>query len=421
MLRDGSAPARRKALDLIMKRASDAQEEPATSGRRLTLEVVSEITDVPAEEWDALAGDDNPFVEHAFLRALEDSGSVGAAEQGADRDTGWIPLHLALRDDAGVLRGAMPLYLKTDSYGEYIFDWGWADAAMRAGLPYYPKLVCAVPFTPATGPRLLSSDDDRDAVGPALLAGARGLAKRLGCSSTHLLFCGKDEQRLAEDQGYLPRLTCQFHWQNDGYESFDDLLSTFRSSARKAVRRERRRARESGLRLELKTGEELNDREWDALYAFYRDTTSRKWGQAYLNRRFFELARERLADRVLVSLASDGDQPVAGALCFRKGAHVYGRYWGCLDSYDMLHFELCYYLPIERCIAEGWRRFEAGAQGVHKLKRGLLPTPIYSAHHIEHPGLRRAVSRHLIVEEHAQQHEMQLLAGHSPFRRDGDR
>lgn len=402
-----------------MNDAADAESSPLASERQLALEVVTEIAAVPADQWDALAGDDNPFVEHAFLRALEDSGSVGAPGEDAEANTGWIPLHLTLRDDGGALRGAMPLYLKTDSYGEYIFDWGWADAAMRAGLSYYPKLVCAIPFTPATGPRLLARADERDVVAPALLAGARDLAKRLGCSSTHLLFCSRDEQRLAEARGYLPRLTCQFHWQNDGYESFDDFLSTFRSSARKAVRRERRRARESGLRIELKAGHELDDREWDAIYAFYRDTTSRKWGQAYLNRRFFELARERFADRALVSLASDGDQPVAGALCFRKGAHVYGRYWGCLDSYDMLHFELCYYLPIERCIAEGWRRFEAGAQGVHKLKRGLLPTPIYSAHQIEHPGLRRAVSRHLMVEEHSQQHEMRLLAEHSPFRRDG--
>jgi predicted N-acyltransferase len=411
MLRDGSAPARRKVLDL-MNRAVDG---PAMSEGQLTLEVLTAIDEVPAAEWDALAGDDNPFVEHAFLHALEASGSVGAGEA----DTGWTPLHLTLRDDRGALRGAMPLYLKTDSYGEYIFDWGWADAAMRAGLAYYPKLVCAVPFTPATGPRLLVSDDaGRDRVASALLSGARTLEQRLGCSSTHLLFCTEGEQRLAEEQGFLTRLTCQFHWDNDGYESFDDFLSTFRSSARKAVRRERRRARESGLQIELKAGHELTDDEWDAMYAFYRDTTSRKWGQAYLNRRFFELARERLPDRVLVSLAKDGDRPVAGALCFRKGAHVYGRYWGCLESYDMLHFELCYYLPIERCIAEGWRRFEAGAQGVHKLKRGLMPRPIYSAHHIDHAGLRRAVSRHLLIEGHSQQQEMKLLEQHSPFRRD---
>lgn len=376
----------------------------------LSVEVVTQLAALSAAEWDALVPDNDPFTEHAFLSALEESGCVG-------EDAGWQPVHLVLRDARG-LRAAMPLYLKTNSFGEYIFDWGWAEAAQSAGLSYYPKLVSAVPFTPVTGRRVLTRPlDDRPRLVAALTAAARQLADKLDCSSAHLLFCQPDEREGAEAEGYLRRLTYQFHWDNRGYRDFDDYLATFRHSARKAVRRERRRAAESGLQFSVRRGTELDDRSWAAFYAFYRDTTGRKWGQAYLNGAFFELLRERFAERVWVTLASADGSPVAGALCFQKGDSLYGRYWGCQESFDALHFELCYYQPIEQCIAEGWQRFEAGAQGTHKLKRGLLPNATHSAHYLVHPGLRRAVRRHLAFEARAASEEMRLLAAHGPHRR----
>jgi len=395
--------------------------------RALRVEVLSSVAGVDAAAWDALAGDHNPFVEHGFLRALEDSGSVGAG-------TGWLPAHIIVSDadvsgaglgdrlagpaGRGRLRAAMPLYLKTDSYGEYIFDWAWADAAQRAGLSYYPKLVAAVPFTPVPGPRLLlEAGADAPELRALLLAAARRLAVDTECSSVHMLFCQAEERAVAVEQGYLSRRTYQFHWSNAGYADFDGYLGAFRSPARKAVRRERARAAASGLRFETLPGAELSSEQWDALYAFYQDTTSRKWGQAYLTRDFFELLRSRLAHRVLVTLARDGKRPVAGALCLQKGRNLYGRYWGCLERFDALHFELCYYRPLEYCIAEGLDRFEAGAQGLHKLKRGLLPVATHSAHYLEHPGLRRAVALYVDRERVALREEMDTLARHGPFKR----
>ena len=401
MFRDASA----KASTALLGDAPGV----VSKGAALTVEVVTDISSVEAEQWDALAGDDNPFVEHAFLQALEESRCVGD-------DSGWLPLHLTLRDCSGALAGAMPLYLKTDSYGEYIFDWSWADAAMRGGIAYYPKLVSAVPFTPATGPRVLARDDDHELVAQALFRAAADLERRLGCSSTHVLFCSPEEQRLAAEGGFLSRVTTQFHWQNDGYESFDDFLATFRSQNRKAVRRERRKAREAGLRIEVLRGDELGDHQWESLYAFYRDTTTRKWGQPYLNRRFFELLRERLAERVVASLAHDGERCVAGALCMHKGAHLYGRYWGCVESYDMLHFELCYYRPIELCIARGWSRFDAGAQGGHKYHRGFRPVLTWSAHRLVSPELHDAVGRYLVHERAAVRAHCEQLRDERPCR-----
>ncbi len=366
-----------------------------------------------AAEWDALAGADDPFVEHAFLSALETSGSVG-------RGTGWDPLHVLVRR-GGHLVGAAPLYAKSHSYGEYIFDWGWASAAQRAGIRYYPKLLSAVPFTPATGRRLLVANDaTQGVVVDALVDGIHALAEQIRASSIHWLFLTAHEHTaLAARPECLARLTYQFHWSNPGYASFDDYLGSMRSAARKEVRRERRKAAESGLDIRTKLGTELTSAEWQALFRFYADTAARKGAIAYLTRGFFAEVRRTIPHRVVVALASRGDEPVAGALAFQKGKQLFGRYWGALDDFEALHFELCYYQLIEFAIASGLVRFEAGAQGEHKLKRGLLPSPTYSIHWIRHPGLAEAIAEFLPRETQAVEEEMRFFAEHSPFKRVG--
>lgn len=391
-----------------MFRQDDGSATSAISvGDLTTLESVGEVA---AKAWDALVGDDDPFTRHAFLAALEESGAVGEG-------TGWFPRHLVLRE-GGELVGAMPLYLKAHSYGEYIFDWAWAEAAMSAGLDYYPKLVCAVPFTPAGAGRLLTRRGaSREAVVRRLLRGAKDCAGELGASSVHLLFITDSEAALAEAEGFHPRLTYQFHWDNEGYESFDHYLNQMRSAVRKQIRRERRRAAQSGLRLATLDGPELDERHWRALYSFYEDTCSRKWGRPYLDQAFFERARATLAHDVVATLALDGTEAVAGALFFRRGRALYGRYWGARRDVDALHFELCYYRPIELCIDRGYAHFEAGAQGGHKLKRGLLPAPTHSAHWMHHAGLAQAIGQALRRERRLMAQEIGYLAARSPYRR----
>jgi predicted N-acyltransferase len=372
---------------------------------------------VPEDAWDALAGDDDPFLEHAFLATLEASDSVGA-------HAGCEP-RLVLARDGGRLVGAVPLYLKTNSHGEFIFDWGWADASERAGLRYYPKLVAAVPFTPATGHRLLVRADapNAAAVAAALLAGVREVAVQERASSVHFLFCTEGEKALLARHEYLPRLSLQFHWHNRSerpFESFEDYLSTFRSRNRKEVRKERQRATAHGLRFRVATGAELDDRDWGALHRFYITNVRRHHGIAYLRPAFFEIARETLAHRLVATLAYRGDEPVAGTVNFEKGRHLYGRYWGCVADYEMLHFELCYYQLIERAIARRCTRFEAGAQGEHKLKRGLAPAFTHSAHFIGHPALRAAIASFVEREALGVEDALREYAQHTPFSR-GDR
>jgi predicted N-acyltransferase len=371
---------------------------------------------VTPDEWDALAGQDDPFLEHAFLSTLEASDSVGAR-------AGCEP-RLVLARERGRLVGAVPLYLKTNSYGEFIFDWGWADASERAGIPYYPKLVAAVPFTPATGRRVLVAPDaDAAAVTEALLAGVDDVARQERVSSVHVLFCTEAEKAALAERRYLPRLSLQFHWHNRAerpFESFDDFLSTFRSRNRKQVRKERQAAAAHGLRLRVATGAELDDRDWQALHRFYVTNVRRHHGIAYLRPEFFELARETLAHRLVASLAYRGDEPVAGTVNFEKGRHLYGRYWGCLADFEMLHFELCYYQLIERAIARGYTLFEAGAQGEHKLKRGLAPAFTHSAHLIHHAGLRAAIAGFVQAEARDVEATLQEYAAHAPFRQAGE-
>ena len=379
----------------------------------MQLEIVSAMREVEAGGWDALGSPDDPFTEHAFLYALEESGSVGPR-------AGWHPAHVLARDDAGAVVGGAPLYIKEHSYGEYIFDWGWADAAMRAGIAYYPKVVCAVPYTPVTGPRLLVHPDaaDPDAVRVALTGGVRHVADAVEASSVHVLFCTPAEQALlAERAGLLARLTHQFHWTNEGYESFDHWLEGFRSRDRKEARRERRLP--PGVSVRVISGFEADDRVWAAVERYYRDTVDRKGGYAYLTSGFFSRLRTpELARRVLIFAAEhETDGLVSTALCFQRGQHLYGRYWGCEEGYGGLHFELCYHAPIELCIARGWTRFEAGAQGMHKLKRGLMPALTWSAHWLRDPRLADAVGRAVTQERALAQHQIDARASHGPFRR----
>ena len=374
--------------------------------------VIQGIESVSAAQWDRLIAPHDTFTEHAFLLALERTGCVGA-------QAGWLPCHVVAYDDANRLCGAVPLYLKDNSFGEYIFDWGWAEAAEAAGLRYYPKLVAAVPFTPVTGRRMLMAGTELEPlIVEALISGVKEVAERTEASSIHWLFVTAEEQRvLSERFAYLSRLSQQFHWHNDGYTSFEDYCGAFRSSVRKQVRRERNQARRSGLRFLTVCGEQIDQRQWQALYEFYVDTTSRKWGRAYLTAEFFREMPRTFGQRALATLALEGDRPVAGTLNFQRGGRLYGRYWGCLREHDALHFELCYYRLIEYCIDHGFQHFEAGAQGLHKLRRGLMPTLTYSAHWFRHAGLHHAVQRFVEAESGAVKQEIAMLNQHGPFRR----
>lgn len=379
----------------------------------MRVEVIDRVAAIAPGAWDALAGEDDPFVEHAFLCTLEDSGTVGGR-------SGWEARHVvAFEGDR--LVGALPLYLKDHSFGEYIFDWGWAEAAHRAGIPYYPKLVSMVPATPATGRRLLLAPGvDAERVVGALVGEALALAEAEDASSAHLLFVTDEERRLLETTGHLShRLTYQFHWHNRGYGSFDDFLGTFRSSQRKQVRRERRRVAESDLDVRVLEGRDLDAAHWRTLERFYRITCMQYGNHAYLTPGFFRLAPDRLAHRAVAVMAFRDGEPVAASLNFEKGAHLYGRYWGCTEEHEFLHFELCYYRLIERAIERGAQRFEAGAQGTHKLRRGLEPSPIHSMHWVRDPMLSRAVQEFLPREARAVERTMEELAHHGPYRRDG--
>lgn len=376
----------------------------------LRVELVSDLGSVDPKAWDALTGDDDPFVEHAFLSALETSGSVG-------EDSGWLPVHvLVWRGDA--LVGALPLYAKDHSWGEFIFDFEWAHASEQAGVPYYPKLVSMAPFTPATGRRLLMAPgEDPAEITAALIAGARDAADEIGASSLHLLFLTEFERDQVTACGLSPRTTLQFHWHNRNYESFADFLAGFRSDKRKQVRRERRRVAENELTIELKEGPSLDEGEWASLARFYRLGVNRYGSYPYLRPKFFEKIRDHHAHRVVAAFAYRAGVPIAASLSFEKGAHLYGRYWGASEEHDHLHFELCYYRLIERAIERKLTRFEAGAQGHHKLARGMLPAPIHSAHWIRHPGLAAAIEEYLPMEAADVHRRMAMLRERSPFHR----
>lgn len=368
------------------------------------------IADIPAAEWNRLAGGAYPFLSHEFLLAAEQSGSVSPG-------SGWTPRHLTLHADDGVLLGAMPLYEKSHSWGEFVFDWAWANAYQRAGLAYYPKLVSAVPFTPATCPKLLAVDDALTA--PALLAAALELAAGSGCSSLHLLFPTDAEMAVAEAAGFQPRKDCQFHWQNAAYANFDDFLAGFSAAKRKKARRDRRRVAEAGIRFRRLSGHELDASRWARIHQLISHTFRERGSVPYFSREFFLSWSAARPDDVLVIQAERGQEVIAAAVFFVGADTLYGRYWGSDGHHDALHFETCYYQGIDYCIANGLQHFEPGTQGEHKISRGFTPVETRSAHWLARPEFHEAIGRYTETEaEHVEQY-MRLVDEHSPFRRNG--
>jgi predicted N-acyltransferase len=381
-------------------------------GEPVTIKVAPGMAEIDAAEWDACAGDDNPFVSHAFLSVLEDSGAVTG-------ETGWLPQHLVIEDEAGGLIGAVPGYLKSHSYGEYVFDWGWADAFERAGGKYYPKLQVSVPFSPVTGPRLLARPGhDRERTRTLLLAGLTELARQHEVSSFHVTFCTEPEWQMMGEAGLLRRVGQQFHWHNRGYETFDEFLGALSSRKRKMIRKEREAAN-ANVTIETLTGDALGDAHMEAFYGFYLSTVDRKWANAYLNREFFHLLRTRLADRIALVMAFLDGEPVAGALNLIGADTLYGRNWGASHRFKGLYFEACFYRAIAFAIENGLAKVEAGAQGPHKISRGYEPSPTYSAHWIRDKGFSEAVESFLDRERPMMQDEMHALSHHTPYRKDG--
>lgn len=399
--------------------------EPAQAHIR----IAASIAEIGREAWDACANplwlgpkpltsssdtsrtSYNPFISYDFLSSLEESGAV-------HQQTGWLPQHLVVETPSGDIAALMPAYLKSHSRGEYVFDFGWAEAFQRAGGRYYPKLQVSVPFTPATGPRLLARPGaGQDANRTSLVLGAAELAARLSASSVHATFLEEKECRIFAQAGYLIRTDRQFHFVSAPYSDFDDFLEALSSRKRKAIRRERRDALAGGVEVELLTGASITEADWDAFFAFYMDTGSRKWGQPYLNRKFFSLIGEKMADRILLVIAKRQGHRIAGALNFIGSDTLYGRYWGALEEQPFLHFELCYYQAIEWGLLHGMKRVEAGAQGEHKLARGYAPHSTYSAHWIKDPAFRRAIADFLERERAEVESEAEMLAQFTPFKR----
>ena len=388
-----------------------------TSNDSLTVTMHSAIAEIAEADWDACACPEaadggpprDPFTTHRFLKALEDSGSVGAG-------TGWDPHHLAVRQD-GRLIAVAPCYAKGHSQGEYIFDHGWADAWERAGGRYYPKLQVAVPFTPATGRRFLTRPGHEAEGRAALIAALTQVVAENRLSSAHVTFCTEAEATAGEAMGLLRRRTQQFHWENRGYADFDGFLADLASRKRKAIRKERATAQGFGGTIRQLSGPEIGAEHWDAMWAFYQDTGSRKWGRPYLTRAFFDLAADRLSGDVLMVVAERGGRPVAGALNLIGRDTLYGRYWGCVEDHACLHFECCYYRAIDAAIARGLARVEAGAQGEHKLARGYLPAETHSLHWIADRGFRSAVARFLDQEGAMVGQEIAVLTDYGPFRK----
>jgi hypothetical protein len=377
-------------------------------------QIATSIMEINAADWDGLANPSgsefNPLVSHSFFRCLEQSGC-------AIEDTGWAPRHLVLTDTSGSVRGITPCFKKTHSYGEYVFDHGWADAFMRAGGRCYPKLQVSVPFTPVTGPRFFVTDAaTRSELAQALI----DLSHDERCSSVHVTFLPSTDWKELGGTTWLQRTDLQFHWHNDAYDSFDNYLAALSSAKRKNIRRERAAVAQAGIRLQLLTGSDICEKHWDAFYEFYMDTGARKWGTPYLNRTFFSLIGESMADHILLVMAERGGKMIAGALNFIGSYALYGRNWGAIEHHDSLHFETCYYQAIDFAISRKLQRVEAGAQGGHKLARGYMPITTHSLHHLAHPGLQHAVARFLEAERQGVLEEQQALAGHAPFRQEQD-
>ncbi|MFA5964751.1 MAG: GNAT family N-acetyltransferase [Sphingomonas sp.] len=371
----------------------------------VTARIADGVAAIPADQWDACAGTDNPFLSHAFLSILETSGSATAR-------TGWQPIPIVIDGADGRPAAIAPAYAKSHSQGEYVFDHGWADAWERAGGRYYPKLQIAVPFTPVPGPRLLLRDA---AMAPALIAAIEAVTDQHRLSSAHATFVAPEQLALFEAAGWLIREGTQFHWQNQGYAGFEDFLAALASRKRKAIRKERATAVE-GLTIRHLTGAGIGEAEWDAFWHFYQDTGARKWGTPYLTRDFFSRLGATMGDKVLLILAERDGVPIAGALNLIGADTLYGRYWGCTEEVPFLHFELCYYQAIDAAIARGLKTVEAGAQGEHKLARGYVPVPTWSAHYIPDPAFRRAVSDFLVHERASVESDQRYLGDLTPFK-----
>ncbi len=370
------------------------------------------IASVNAEHWDKLAGDTNPFIQHDFLLALEKHDCL--------QNWGWIPQHCLLYDDDELI-GACPAYIKDNSYGEFVFDWAWADAYQRNGLDYYPKLVTSIPFTPAQGPRLLASQNHKDANGDLIAAETikQGLisalithAEKNNLSSAHFLFCENDDIKIFSEANFMLRFDYQFHWTNNNYQSFDDFLAALTSKRRKNIKRERRKVAEENIIIKTIPGNELSEEEWETLYAYYRVTFMRKSGTPTLTLDFFKA----VAHKMLAVFAYHENKTVAAAICFEGKDKLYGRHWGCSENYDSLHFEVCYYTGIDYCIENKLQVFEPGAQGEHKIWRGFLPTKTHSAHWIAHAGFNDAITDFLKRESAAMEEHGALLMESSPFK-----
>lgn len=375
-----------------------------------TINTCDSIERVPAADWNRLVDADTPFMRHELLAAMERHGCVGES-------LGWLPHHLALRDADGNLVAAAPCYLKFNSYGELVFDWSWADAYRRHGLEYYPKLVVACPYTPATGARLLTGSDPRhNELARALADGAVRVAERLGVSSLHWLFPTESEVSLLESRGLLRRVGCQFHWSNPGFASFDDFLGTFTAEKRKKIKRERRRVQEAGVVIRRIPGHEVSDSEWVLFHRLYRDTFDKRGGIPTLTLPFFREIGQTMGERLLLVLAYHGGKIVAAAFCLIGERSLYGRHWGCFKEFHSLHFEACYYQGLEHCIEHGLARFEPGAQGEHKISRGFLPTATWSAHWIADPRFRNAIAGFLAQEARGMDDYFAEMRSHSPYR-----
>lgn len=382
----------------------------------LQIRVENSFANINSDDWNRLGSTEpyNPFLSHAYLSALEESGSATA-------ETGWMGHHLLLETEGGALVGALPCYLKSHSQGEYVFDHGWADAFERAGGRYYPKLQASIPFTPATGPHLLFAENyDPASVQKVLADSLTTVTDRLGVSSAHVTFIPGSELPVFEDAGFLHRTDQQFHFINKGYDSHEAFLETLSSRKRKDLRKERRGALEDGITIDWLTGADLTEDIWDQFFEFYMDTGSRKWGRPYLTRAFYSLIGERMADDILLIMAKRNGRYIAGAINFIGSDTLFGRHWGCIEQHRFLHFEVCYHQAIDFAIARKLSRVEAGAQGEHKLARGYEPVTTHSAHYIAHPGLRKAIADFLEHEREDVEYMSDVLSAHTPFKKTSD-
>lgn len=375
----------------------------------IEISIIGAINEVTADEWNQLVDDDNPFARFEFLNALEQHHCLG-------QSYGWLPQHIIIKEN-NCLIGASPMYLKNNSYGEFVFDWAWADAYHRSGIEYYPKLVTSIPYTPATGQRFLIKDNKRyEEISQLIIDAGLQHAKSIGVSSMHWLFTNKQDTTQLKNKNLMLRLGCQFHWENNNYTDFDHYLSFFNSKNRKKIKRERKQVQQQELGIEIRNGSEMTNELWDIYHSFYASTFDKKSGMATLSLDFFKSIGETMPENVLVLFAKSNNEYVASAFCIRGDKTLYGRHWGCNKDFDSLHFELCYYQGLEYCINNNLTRFEPGAQGEHKVYRGFLPTQTWSAHWISHPEFNTIIRKHVLHEEEGMNYYIRDMQSHSPFK-----